>query len=135
MRPSERKSASERASERVSEREGFQRFLRGFERFLEVLRGFQRFSEVFRDFERFFRGFQRFLRGFQRSSQRPSQRQISSQRLSVLLPLIVLPLELSPKVDTQGPWRWRYLVAEITLEKAASLSLFVVRLPKRSACP
>ena len=32
------------------------------------------------------------MRGFQRSS----QRQISSQRLSVLLPLIVLPLELSP---------------------------------------
>ena len=93
LRPSERKSASER----VSEREGFQRFLRGFERFLEVFRDFERFSEVFRGFERFFRGFQRFLRGFQRSSQRPSQRQISSQRLSVLLPLIVLPLELSPK--------------------------------------
>ena len=33
LRPSERKSASERVSERVSEREGFQRFLRGFERF------------------------------------------------------------------------------------------------------
>ena len=71
LRASERKSASER----VSEREGFQRFLRGFER-------------VFRGFE--------VLRGFQRSSQRPSQRQISSQRLSVLLPLIMLPLELSP---------------------------------------
>ena len=96
LRPSERKSASERVSERVSEREGFQRFLRGLERFLEVFRDFerfQRFLEVLRDF---FRGFQRFLRGFQRSSQRPSQRQISSQRLSVLLPLIVLPLELSP---------------------------------------
>ena len=97
-RASERKSASERVSERVSEREGFQRFLRGFERFLEVFRDFERFSEVFRGFERFLRGFQRFLRGFQRSSQRPSQRQISSQRLSVLLPLIVLPLELSPKL-------------------------------------
>ena len=95
LRASERKSASER----VSEREGFQRFLRGFERFLEVFRDFERFSEIFRGFERFFRGFQRFLRGFQRSSQRPSQRQISSQRLSVLLPLIVLPLELSPKED------------------------------------
>ena len=92
LRASERKSASQR----VSEREGFQRFLRGFERFLEVFRDFERFSEVFRGFERFLRGFQRFLRGFQRSSQRPSQRQISSQRLSVLLPLIVLPLELSP---------------------------------------
>ena len=85
LRASERKSASER----VSEREGFQRFLRGFERFSEVLRGFQRFL----------RGFQRFLRGFQRSSQRPSQRQISSQRLSALLPPIVLPLELSPKSE------------------------------------
>ena len=92
LRASERKSASER----VSEREGFQRFLRGLERFLEVFRGFQRFSEVLRGFQRFLRGFQRFLRGFQRSSQRPSQRQICSQRLSVLLPLIVLPLELSP---------------------------------------
>ena len=37
LRASERKSASERDSERTSEREGFQRFLRGFER-------------VFRDF-------------------------------------------------------------------------------------
>ena len=96
LRASERKSASERASERVSEREGFRRFLRGFERFLEVFRGFERFSEFLRGFQSFLRGFQRFLRGFQRSSQRPSQRQISSQRLSVLLPLIVLPLELSP---------------------------------------
>ena len=63
--------------------------------------GFHRFLlEVFGEslrFERFFRDFQRFLRGFQRSSQRPSQRHISSQRLSVLLPLLVLPLELSPK--------------------------------------
>ena len=94
LRASERKSASERVPERVSEREGFQRFLRGFERFLEFLRGFERFSEVFR-------GFQSFLRGFQRSSQRPSQRQISSQRLSVLLPLVVLPLELTPKNNLQ----------------------------------
>ena len=104
LRDSERKSASERVSERVSEREGFQRFLRGFERFLEVFRGFERFSEVLRGFQSFLRGFQRFLRGFQRSSQRPSQRQISSQRLSVLLPLIVLPLELSPNLrDTVAP--------------------------------
>ena len=57
---------------------------------------FRDFWEVFRGFQRFLRGFQSFLRGFQRSSQRPSQRQISSQRLSFLLPLIVLPLELSP---------------------------------------
>ena len=97
LRACERKSASERVSERVSEREGFQRFLRGFERFLVVFRGFERFSE-------FLRGFQRLLRGFQRSSQRPSQRQISSQSLSVLLPLIVLPLELSPK----SPRKCRY---------------------------
>ena len=41
LRASERKSASER----VSEREGFQRFLRGFERVSEVFRG-ERFSEV-----------------------------------------------------------------------------------------
>ena len=69
-------------------------FFRGFERFSEVFRGFQRFSELFERFSEIFRG-------FQRSSQRPSQRQISSQRLSVLLPLIVLPLELSPNtVDT-----------------------------------
>ena len=36
LRASERKSASER----VSEREGFQRFLKGFQRFSEVFRGF-----------------------------------------------------------------------------------------------
>ena len=84
-----------RASERKSER-GFSEI---FERFWEGFRGFQRFSEVLRGFQRFLRGFQSFLRGFQRSSQRPSQRQISSQRLSVLLPLIVLPLELSPIQD------------------------------------
>ena len=46
---------------------------------------------------------ERFFRGFQRSSQSPSQRQISSQRLSVLLPLIVLPLELSPTDPLQNP--------------------------------
>ena len=88
LRASERKSASER----VSEWEGFQRFLRGFERFLEVFRDFERFSEVFRGFERFFRGFQRFVRGFQRSSQRPSQRQISlSEALSPVAPNRVAP--------------------------------------------
>ena len=53
LRASERKSASERVSERVSEREGFQRFLRGFERFLEVFRGFERFSEALRGFRVF----------------------------------------------------------------------------------
>ena len=51
-----------------------------------------------RGFQSFLRGFSEFFRGFQRSSQRPSQRQISSQRLSVLLPLIVLPLELSSRL-------------------------------------
>ena len=66
-----------------------------FERLWEILRCFERFSE-------FLRGFQRFFRGFQRSSQRPSQRQISSQRPSVRLPLIVLPLELSPKTTHSG---------------------------------
>ena len=76
--------------------------MRGFGRFLEGFRGIERFSEVFRGFQSFLRGFQRFLRGFQRSSQRPSQRQISSQRLSVPLPLIVLPLELSP-IFTAAP--------------------------------
>ena len=66
------------ASERVSEREGFQRFL-------EIFRGFQRFSEIF---QRFSEIFQR----FQRSSQRPSQRQISlSEVLSPVAPNRVAP--------------------------------------------
>ena len=46
----------------------------------------------------------------QRPSQSPSQRQISSQRLSVLLPLIVLPLELSPiqaRLDFFNLWALR----------------------------
>ena len=81
------------------------RFFGDFQRFLAVFIVFQSFSEIFR--------------GFQRSSQRPSQRQIflseilseadfplrdplrgrfSSQRLSVLVPLIVLPLNLSPMI-------------------------------------
>ena len=64
------------ASERVSEREVFRVIL-------------QRFSEVFRDFQRFWRGFRGPLRD-------PLRGRFPSQRLSVLLPLFVLPLELSP---------------------------------------
>ena len=60
------------ASEGVSEREGFQRFL-------EVFRGFQRFSGVFKG-----------------PLRDPLSGRFSSQRLLVLLPLIVLPLNLSP---------------------------------------
>ena len=65
------------ASERVSEREGFQRFLKGF---------LQRLSEVFRDLSEFFRG----------PLRDPLRGRFPSQRLSVLLPLIVLPLEVFP---------------------------------------
>ena len=56
------------------------------------MRRFERFSEVFRAFLEVFRDFLEVFRG----PHRDPQRQISSQRLSVLLPLIVLPLELSP---------------------------------------
>ena len=50
-----------------------------------VFRGFQSFLEVFRDF-------QSFSRGFQRSSQRPSQREISlSEDLSPVAPNRVAP--------------------------------------------
>ena len=66
---------------RGSEREGF----RGFQRFLEVFRGFQGFSEV-----------------FQRSSQRLSQRQIFLSEVLGLVALIVLPLNLSPRVGGRG---------------------------------
>ena len=93
LRASERKSASQRVSERVSEREGFQRFLRGFERFLEVFRGFERFSEFF---ERFSEIFERFSEVF---SQTLSEADFLSEALSLLLPLIVLPLELSPNIE------------------------------------
>ena len=91
--PSERTSASERGSERGL---GFQRFFRGF-------------SEVFTGFQSFLRGFQRFLRGFQRSSQRASQRQISSQRLSVLF----APNRVAP---------WNFLqAAEVALQHSLFL--------------
>ena len=61
--------------------------MEGFQRFLEVCRGFLGFSEIF---QRFFGGpFRDPLRG-----------RFPSQRLSVLLPLIVLPVELSP---SSGP--------------------------------
>ena len=59
-----------------------ERFLRG------SLRG--RFAEVFRSFQRFSGGF---FRGPLRDRRRG---RFPSQRLSVLLPLIVLPFELSP---------------------------------------
>ena len=48
------------------------------------------FSEVFRDFSEVFRDFERF-------SETLSEADFPSQRLSALLPLIVLPLELSCK--------------------------------------
>ena len=72
-------------------------FFRGFQRFLEVLRGFQRFlerfPEVFKDFSEVFRDFSGIFRGPLRD---PLRGRFPSQRLSVLLPLIVLPLNLSP---------------------------------------
>ena len=72
------------------------RVLRGFS---EVFRGFQRFSRFLEDFHRFseiLRGFQRFVRGFQRSSQRPSERQISlSEALSPASPYRVAPWTFS----------------------------------------
>ena len=64
---------------------------RVFRVFSKVCGGFQRFSEVFRVF---FRGFLEVFRGPLRD---PLRGRFPSQRLSVLLPLIVLPLELSPK--------------------------------------
>ena len=90
LRASERKiSASERVSERSLWEGDFQSFFRDLKRFLEVLRGFrgfQSFSEVFRDFSE----------GFQRSSQRPSQRQISfSEALSLVAPIRVAPWTFS----------------------------------------
>ena len=66
-------------------------FLEGFRGLQRVLRGFQRLS--------FF--IQRFSEIFQRFSEVLSQRgRFPSQRLSVLLPLIVLPLELAPIFET-----------------------------------
>ena len=60
----------------------------GFSEAFRVFRGFQRFSEIFRGFQRFFRD--------------PLRGRFRSQRLSVLLPLIVLPLELSPNNVQMG---------------------------------
>ena len=87
-----RASERELFLERVSEREDFQRsseVFRGFQRF------FKRFSEVFRDYSEVFRGP---LRDPLRD---PLRGRFLSQRLSVRLPLIVLPLELSP--ISEGP--------------------------------
>ena len=64
--------------------------MRGFQSFSKVLRGLQRFREVFERVSEIFERFSEVL-------SETFQRQISSQRLSVLLPLILLPLELSPK--------------------------------------
>ena len=61
---------------------------RGFQRFLEVVRGFQ----AFRDFSEVFRG----------PLRDPLRGRFPSQRLSVLLHLIVLPLQLSPTQVIQG---------------------------------
>ena len=87
------------ASEKESEREGFRVFL-------EVLRGFQRFSEVVRVFLDVFRVFLEvfrvFLEVFRGPLRDPLRGRFPSQRLSVLLPLIVLPLELSPKINRPG---------------------------------
>ena len=44
------------------------------------------------------------IRGLRRSSRRSSQRKISSGRFSVLLPLIVLLLSLSPTKAELGSW-------------------------------
>ena len=86
-----------RASERQScLREGLWKggFSEFFQRFSEFCRGFQSFlKEVFR----VFRGCQSFFRGFRDPLRDPLRGRFPSQRLSVLLPLIVLPLELSPK--------------------------------------
>ena len=79
------KSASQKVSKMVFVWEGFSEVFRGFERFLEVFRGFQRFQKLFR-------GFKDFFRSFRRSSQRPSQRQISSsEALSPVAPNRVAP--------------------------------------------
>ena len=58
---------------------------------------------MFRGFERVFRRFRKFFRGFQKSSQRPSQRQISLSEALILVALIVLPLELSPRGYKKKP--------------------------------
>ena len=79
------KPASERLPTRVSEREVLSVSLRGFERLLEV---YKRLSEVLRGFEWFSDIFESPLRD-------PLRVRFPSQRLSVLLPLFVLPLQLS----------------------------------------
>ena len=74
--------------------------MRVFQRFFEVFRGSQSLLEVFRVF---FRGF-RFFGDFQRSSQRPSQRQISlSEPLSPVAPIVLPLLKLSPKIWRSFP--------------------------------
>ena len=65
---------------------GLQKFLEIFRGFLMLLEGFKRFWEVFRDFTEVFRG----------PLRDPLRGRFPSQRLSALLPLIVLPLECSP---------------------------------------
>ena len=67
---------------------GSLRALRG-----RVFRGLQSSSELFRGFQRFFRDLSEVFKGPLRDLLRGK---FPSQRLSVLLPLIVLPLELSP---------------------------------------
>ena len=71
----------------------------------EPLRGksaSERVSE--RGFQRFFRGSQRFFRGsfLKVLSETLPRARFPSQRLSVLFPLVVSPLELSPKVQKKG---------------------------------
>ena len=95
--------ASETISERVSEREGSQRFL-------EVFRCFQRFSEL---------AFQRFSEVFRGPLRDPLRGRFPSQKLSVLLPLIVLPLELSPNMPSCAPSR--SLASSCSSTKVSSL--------------
>ena len=67
--------------------------LRGLLRGRVFSRGFERYSEVFRGFlSEVFRG----------PLRDPIRGRFPSQRLSVLLPLIVLPLELSPSLVLFG---------------------------------
>ena len=94
-----------RGSLRGSLRGGFSEF---FQSSFRGFRGLLRSSEVFRGgFQSLGRGFQCFFRGLLRN---PLRGRFPSQRLSVLLPLIVWPLELSPtrdaaQVSTRTPGR------------------------------
>ena len=93
----------------------------GFQKFLQVLRGFERFSE---------RGFQRIFRGPLRD---PLRGRFPSQRLSVLLSLIMLPLELSrnterPKSDSKVTRAATgFIMTGLTLSIFSGLTLAIVK--------